>query len=156
MNHWRKLRRGDLAGDSGVTLIEILITIVLLGTIVVTILAATQTSIRTSRTSREAARVESALLTAAERVERASRDDGYLCDLDGPIEAAAQLKLGVSAAEVAAFVAASYEHLTTSGWQAGACPASGFQANLVQRITITMTGPDTGLSRTLEVVKGDV
>ena len=147
--------------DAGVTFVEILVTIVLLGTVVVGILAATQTSIIASRTAAEAAQVETALLSAVERVERATRDEGYTCDLSGPIYAATQLQLGVSAAEAPTYASISYEHLTAAGWQPGACPIDGgglpqYQPNLVQRIRITMTSPDGGLSRTLEVVKGDV
>lgn len=147
--------------DRGMTLIEVLVTIVLIGTVVVGILAATQASIIASRTSRDAARVQSALVSAAERVERAGRDDGYTCDLSGPIHAASQLHLGVTAAEAPTYTAIGYEHLTAAGWQSGACPVGSggqaqYQPNLVQRIRITMTSPETGLSRTLEVLKGDV
>ena len=144
--------------DPGVTLVEIMITIVLLGTVVAGILTLTQTSIIASKTSDEAARVESALLTAAERVERADRllfpcDD----DLPKPVEAAAQLKLGVSPDEASTYAKVETEHLDQTGkWAPGACPNGIYQPNLVQRITITMTSPDTGLTRSLEVIKGDI
>ncbi|MCB0967831.1 MAG: hypothetical protein KDB37_13425 [Ilumatobacter sp.] len=135
-----------------------MITIVLLGTVVAGILTLTQTSIIASKTSDEAARVESALLTAAERVERADRllfpcDD----DLPKPVEAAAQLKLGVSPDEASTYAKVETEHLDQTGkWAPGACPNGIYQPNLVQRITITMTSPDTGLTRSLEVIKGDI
>lgn len=141
--------------DAGSTFVEILVTIVLIGTVVLGLLTATRTQITASRTSREAAQVESALLAAAERVERAPRAD-YECDLSGPVYAAAQLQLGVSAADAPTYAMLDYEHLTASGWDPGACPAGGYQANLVQRIAITMVSPDTGLTRKLEVLKGDV
>lgn len=142
--------------DAGVTFVEVLVTIILLGTVVLGILTATRTSIVASRTAADAAVVESALLSAAERVERATRDEGYTCDLSGPIYAAAQLQLGVDAGDAPAYTQIAYEHLTAGGWQDGACPDGGYQLNLVQRVRITMTSPATGLSRTLEVVKGDV
>lgn len=144
--------------DEGVTLIEILITIVLLGTLVAGILTLTQTSIIASKTSEDAARVESALLTAAERVERADRllfpcDD----DLPKPVEAAAQLKLGVTPEQAPTYAKVRTEHLDGTGkWATGACPGGVYQPNLVQRITITMTSPDTGLTRSVEVIKGDI
>ena len=147
-----------LGRDAGVTLVEILITIVLMGTVVAGILALTQTSIIASKTSEDAARVESALLTAAERVERADRllfpcDD----DLPKPVEAAAQLKLGVTDVEAPNYAKVETEHLDQTGtWAPGACPGGVYQPNLVQRITITMTSPDTGLTRSLEVIKGDI
>lgn len=144
--------------DAGATLIEILITIVLMGTLVAGILTLTQTSIIASKTSEEAARIESALLTAAERVERADRllfpcDD----DLPKPVEAAAQLKLGVTPEQAPNYAKVVTEHLDGSGnWAPGACPGGVYQPNLVQRITITMTSPETGLTRSLEVIKGDI
>lgn len=144
--------------DAGVTLVEVLITIVLLGTMVAGILTLTQTSIIASKTSEEAARVESALITAAERVERADRLQ-FPCDdtLPAPVEAAAQLKLGVSEDDVENYAWIETEHLDGSGrWAPGACPGGVYQPNLVQRITITMVSPDTGLSRSLEVIKGDI
>lgn len=142
--------------DRGVTFIEILVTITLLGTVVIAVLAAAQASVRASRVSREASRVESALLTAAERIERAPRSDAaYRCDLSGPVYAAAQLKLGVSQAEAPLYATVTYQHLTAGGWVDGACPGGSYQANLVQRITITMTSPNNGLERTLDVLKGD-
>lgn len=141
--------------DRGTTFVEVLVTIVLLGTVVLGLLAATRAQVVASRTSREAARVESALLTASERVERADRAT-YGCDLSGPIYAAAQLEFGVTAAQAPTYAKISYEHLTATGWEPFACPAGGYQPNLVQRIRITMISPDNGLARTLEVLKGDV
>lgn len=137
--------------DAGVTFIEILITIVLMGTVVLGILALTRTSILASKTSKEAATVESALLSAAERVERADRDD-FVCDLSGPIHAAAQVKLGVPLADASNYVTIEYEYLAANAWTPGCVD----QPNLVQRITITMEHPESGLSRSVEVIKGDV
>ena len=144
--------------DQGVTLVEILITIVLMGTLVAGILTLTRTSIIASKTSEDAARVESALITAAERVERADRLL-FQCDdeLPQPVRAAAQLKLGVTPEQAPSFAWIETEHLNSSGrWEVGACPSPGWQPNLVQRITITMKSPDTGLTRSLEVIKGDI
>ena len=142
--------------DTGSTFVEVLVTIVLMGTVVLGLLAATRTQIIASHTSREAARVESALLAASERVERAPRSEGYTCDLSGPVYAAAQLKLGVSAVDAPTYAKLDYEHLTAAGWVAGACPGGAYQPNLVQRIGITMISPESGLTRKLEVLKGDV
>lgn len=142
--------------DRGVTFIEVLITIVLLGTVVVGILAVTRTSIIASKTSKEAATVESALIAAAERVERADRAVVPVCDLSGPIYAAAQTKLGVPLAEAPGYVTIEYDHLVGTTWVDGACPGGTPQPNLVQRITISMEHPDSGLTRSVEVIKGDV
>lgn len=142
--------------DRGITFVEILVTITLLGTVVLGVLAATQASVRASRVSREAARVESALLTAAERIERAPRSDAaYRCDLSGPVYAAAQLKLGVTAAQAPSYATVGYQHLAAGVWVDGACPDGSYLPNLVQRITVTMTSPNNGLQREIEVLKGD-
>lgn len=160
MNRGDRVLESDVVdtprSDRGSTFVEVLITIVLLGTVVLGILTATRAQVIASRTSREAARVESALLAAADRVERAPRSEGWTCDLGAPVYAAAQLELGVSAADAPTYAKIEYEHLTATGWVSGACPGGSYQPNLVQRIGITMISPDTGLSRTLEVVKGDV
>jgi hypothetical protein len=138
--------------DTGSTFAEVLIAIVLIGTVLLGLLTATRAQVIASRTSREAARVQSALLVAADRVERAPIG----CDFSGPVEAAAQLSLGVSELEAPSYAQLRYEYLTATGWEDGACPGDVHQPNLVQRIGITMISPDTGLARTLEVVKGDV
>lgn len=147
--------------DRGVTFIEIVVTIALMGTVVLGVLAATRASVRASSISREASKVESALLTAAERIERAPRSDAtYKCpmsDFSGPVQAAAQLKLGVTSAEAPTYAkVVGYQHLFEGDWEPGACPPlTESQENLVQRITISMTSPRTGLTRSMEVLKGD-
>lgn len=146
-------RRAPGARDAGVTFVEILITVVLMGTVVIGILAATRTSIIASRTSEEAAQVQSALLAAAERVERAPRDQFPCESLRIPVENAAKLTFGVD--DPTPYVEVVTEHLMAGEWKPNACPSTGFQANLLQRLTITMTHPGSGLERTLEVIKGD-
>lgn len=148
-------RRRPPTGDAGLTLVEILITIVLMGTVVVGILTATRTLIMASQTSDDVAQVQTALLTAAERIDRAPREV-YRCVFDDPIRAAAQLELGVDVDVVDNYWSVKYEHLGPAGWADGACPATGYQQHLVQRITITMQIPETDVQRSLTVVRSDV
>ena len=61
--------RGD--PDSGFSLVEIVIAIVLMATVVVAILNAVSTSVKASSVSRSAAQVETAVVNAADRVNRA-------------------------------------------------------------------------------------
>jgi type II secretory pathway pseudopilin PulG len=152
-------RRGaNRRGDDGITLIEIIITIALIGIVVIPILSAVQVSIRSSSQARDAAELETLLVNAIDRVNRAPRD-AYPCDLSGPPTAAV-----ITAGWPASSLVVTQGHLdtTTGGWVAGACPVSPitgnptFQNGLVQRITLTLTHPDRQITRTLQVVKSDV
>ena len=138
--------------DSGVTFVEIVVTIVLMGVIVVPILAAVRTSIRASSVSEIAAEVETVLVNAVDRVSRAPRP-AFSCDPDltRPARAAAETH-GWDASTVSV----RHRHWAGTDWSdwGEPCPASGFSTNLVQLIEITVTDPDGRVSRTLEVVKG--
>jgi prepilin-type N-terminal cleavage/methylation domain-containing protein len=164
VNSKSKIRRtchrepGDRIRDRGITLIEILITIALIGIVVIPILSAVQVSIRGSSAATDAAELETLLVNALDRINRADRGD-YQCDLSGPPTAAV-----VTAGWPAGQLVVGQEHLdtTTGDWVAGACPVSPttgnptFQNGLVQRITLTLTHPDRPITRTLQVVKSDV
>lgn len=142
--------------DRGSTFIEVLIAIVLLGTVVVGILAAMRAGVIASSTSREAAKVETALLNASDRVSRAPLkcvDGGYV----PYVEAAIAAWDGDGSATV------TVHHLqydtqqgvfAPSTWVSGPCPASG--SAQVQKVTITITGPDREVTRSMEVVKSKV
>lgn len=143
-------------GDDGITLIEIVITITLLALVVVPILVAVTVSIKSSRISESAAQVETMLVNAVDRVNRAPRANPYKCDLTGAVQAAVEtVGWPATSANV------GHEYLDASGvWQTDpggtACPAGVFQNGIVQRITITITSPEDGVSRSLQVVRGDI
>lgn len=126
--------------DSGVTFIEILVAIVLLGSVVLAVLAATRTSITASSTSRAAADVESRILAVADDIERAEQT------CEGTLEFRGEDVLDKA------------EHLTDAGWQIGACPvvdeSPRLEPNLVQRFTVTVWSKDRSVSRSIQVVKG--
>lgn len=140
-------RRGS---DRGFSFVEVVVTVVLLGVLVTAILTAVRASIRASSVSRTAAQVESVLLNAVDRVNRAPRGD-FPCDLSAPVVAAVETQGWPAANAVVA-----QEHLDAGSWQAGACPTDGFRQGLVQRISITITSADGEISRTIQVVKSDV
>jgi prepilin-type N-terminal cleavage/methylation domain-containing protein len=145
-------RRGS---DQGFSFVEVVVTIVLLGVLVTAILTAVRASITASSVSRTAAQVESVLLNAVDRVNRAPRGD-FPCDLSAPVVAAVETQ-GWPAANAAV----AQEYLDAGSWQTGpagaqACPGGVFRQGLVQRISITITSPDGELSRTIQVVKSDV
>lgn len=154
---WRRRRSGDgrPGRDRGITLIEIVITITLLGVVVVPILVAVATTIRSSRVSEDAAQVETLLVNAVDRVNRATRGD-FPCDLTSPVVAAVE-----TVGWPATSVQVGHEYLDVNeNWvtdtSGTACPGGSFQNGIVQRITITITSPDEGLTRSLQVIRGDI
>lgn len=140
--------------DDGSSFIEVLVTIVLLGTVVIAILAAVMTSVRVSHVNVELARVETVLLDAVDRVNRADRA-GFPCDLSAPVVAAVEVQgWAPSAATVEQW------YLDGGVWTHGsaalpACPGVGLTQGLVQRIMVTVTGPEGGITRSIQVVKSD-
>ena len=99
------------------------------------------------------------LLNAADRVNRANVQCSYLVY----VQAAAQTK-GWPPEQASA----TYEYYqpgssaTVPGtWQVGppatpGCNGAAPTLNLVQRVTITMTSPESNISRSIQVVKSDV
>ncbi len=140
--------------DAGVTFVETILTVVLLGVVVVPVLAAVRGAVRTSAVAESAAQVETVLIGAADEVHRAPNG----CNFAGPAKAAAE-----SVGWPAASVTVGHEYLDELGqWTTGtvpelpACPGGANQARLAKRITITVTDPDGHVSRTIQMVKSDV
>lgn len=150
----RSGRAADLRArrDAGVTFIEIVLAIALMGIIVVPILIATTTAIKTSSVTEEAAQVETLLVNAVDRVNRTQSGD---CTYTSQVRAAVET---VGWPPTSAVV--GHEYLENGAWVTDpggtACPGGLYRTNLVQRITVTITSPSKEISRTLEVVKGDV
>jgi hypothetical protein len=134
------------------------LTVVLLGIVVVPILAAVRGAIRVSSVSESAAQVETVLVNAADRVQRAPDGD---CDYTVNAQGAAAA-MGWDPGQITV----EQEYLDLSaGWIVGpgapdgpgpACPASGHQARLAKRITIMVASPDGLVRRQMQVVKSDV
>jgi len=140
--------------DSGATIVEVLMAIVLVAIAVVPMMVASWTLVRTTNVNRFSAKVETILGNAADRVNRAPAS----CDYRIYYEAAA-LAQGWSAS----LVTASYQwyepaaSFPASGtWQAGSCPEGALADGLVQRVDLTVTSPDGRLHRSIQVVKSDI
>ena len=138
---------------------EIVISIVLMGTVVVAILNAVSTSIRTSSVSRDAAQVETVVVNAADRINRAP----IRCDIDGYTEyAVAAVRSQGWWTNEGEFAQAAdvrhefYDPTVSPPWREGVCPVDDFGKRLIRRVTITITSPQRSVSRTIQVVKSDV
>ena len=129
----------------------------LLGIVVVPVLAAVRGAIRVSSVSEAAAQVETVLVNAADRVQRAPAGCDYTVSAQG---AAAAMQWDP------AQIAVEQEYLDPNrGLDPGpdaplgygpACPETGNQHGLAKRITITVASPDGLVRRHMQVVKSDV
>lgn len=145
--------------DHGFSFIEVLLAIVLIGLIVVPVLKAVTLTIRASSISRSAGQVETALVNAADRLNRAP----VSCDYTVYAQAAVQTQ-GWSPGQVVLeqqYYAPGASVTTEGTWLQGAatspaCEISSPTDGLVQRIRLTITSPDGNVRRSVEVVKSDV
>lgn len=122
-------RRGG--GDAGETLVELLITVTLLGIVIVALLAGLATAVRLSDTHRAQANADVALEAAAEAVKAAGPDD---CGGTPYNEALASVNL-------------------PSGWSQSDLSVTGCSGSPLQTITIHATAPDGNSSEAIDVVK---
>jgi prepilin-type N-terminal cleavage/methylation domain-containing protein len=144
--------------DRGFTIVEVVMTIVLIALTILPILDATFTSIRASSTVREVAEVETVLQNAADRVNRAPTR----CDYTQYIQAAA-LSEGWHANQVSAvyqyYVPGTSALAATPGhWENNACPGDPMTRTprLIQMVTITVRSETGSINRSIQVVKSDV
>ena len=141
--------------DAGFSLVEAVVAIVLISIAIIPLMFAGITSIKVSTQTRTVAEVETVLVNAADRVNRA----GEGCNYDVYVEAAA-LEAGWQPDRATAsyeyFVPADGSPVTAGSWVSGVCPNSQRPDGLVQRVTITVISPDGKIQRSVVVVKSDV
>lgn len=139
-------------GDGGMTLVEILVTIVITGTLVAAVVSATFTVVAVSGRSFTAAEVETVLINASDRITRAPQ----LCDYEAYVDAAALAeKWDPSLISVVVERLVSNTGNLSSDWEPQTCPADVAPFD-VQRLTITVTDPGGRITRDLTVVKSSV
>lgn len=144
--------------DEGTTLVEVLISLVLLSTLIAALLGGVIVAVSSSSTAFEGAKVETVLLNAADRVDRA----GQLCDYEQYVDAAAAAIDGADPWP-ASTITVSVEKLiantgsSASDWAPTDCTSDpDVEPFDVQRITITASNPRGSITRTLTMVKSDV
>lgn len=135
-------------GQRGFATIEIVISIVLIGTLVASILTATRVNIVASSVALDAAGLETALLNAADRVDRATIRD---CDYQNEVAAGAPDGFVITVVEEMLVDNPTGDPATD--WIPCAVPIQAFD---VERLTITATSADRQITRTMTVVKSDV
>lgn len=145
--------------DKGFSIVEILVAIVLMGTVGIATMSATWAGVRASAQSRTAAHVETAIVNAVDRIIRAPKR----CDYTIYAQAAVQTEgwPPSSATLIQEYYVPGPDAITNGQWLAGAAtaPACAGPAPadlLVQRVTIQISSPDGGIRREIEVVKSDV
>lgn len=142
---------GDASTDRGATLIEMVLAVLLTGLVVLGLLAGIRTSVTASSIAYEGGQLETVLINAADRVQRAAQR----CEYEGYVDAAALAQgwdVGTISVSAELLVANTG---STSDWAPQACP-DDVQPFDVQRLTITATTPDGEITRTMTVVKSDV
>ena len=131
-------------------------TITLMAVVIVPIMNAVSTSIKSSSQGRSAAQVETALVNAADRVNRSDMK----CNYEIYVQAAVQSQgWGADRASVAyARYLPGATPAAPGGWSTdgSACLIQTPTEGLVQRVTITVTSPDGAIRREIQVVKSDV
>lgn len=137
--------------DDGLTLVEVVISLALMGIVVTGTLAAVGTSVRTSADAFDGAEIETVLLNASDRIARAPQ----LCDYEVYGDAAA-LSQGLDVSAVSSTVERLVANTgnPASDWGPQPCPADVGPFD-VQRIVITATTPG-GITRSMTVVKSSV
>ena len=146
---------GAMSHDDGFSIVEVIMTIVLMGIVLLPLMDAAIAAVKSSSSARRVAELQTVLLNAADRVNRAPvKCTGYLIY----VEAAAQTKGWPPEQATATYE--WYQPGATAAiagtWQPGACNGPTPTLNLVQRVTITITSPEADVSRTMQVVKSDV
>lgn len=147
------------AADEGFSLIEIVIVVMLMGLVITAVLSSVITSIATSSVSRLGARVETVIVNAADRVNRAPKS----CDYAPYAQAAAQTEgwKTNTTTVVQEYLVPGATPTAAGTWQTGtgvtpACPNGTLTDLLVQRVSITVSSPNGRVSRFIQVVKSDV
>ena len=145
---------GGTHRDQGFSIVELVVTIAILGVLLTPLMSAAIATVRASTSTRNLAQVQTVLQNAADRVNRAPKG----CDYTVYAQAAAQSQ-GWPAGQ-ATIVQSRYVPGSTpaaaGSWLSGACSGLVPDALLVQVVTVTVTSPDGSTKSSVQVVKSDI
>lgn len=135
--------------DVGTSVIEVVCAIALTAILIIPLVEGLRTGIRASAINEAAANAETAIVDAADRINRAPQS----CDYKIYAQASVQIR-GWEAGQASV----THEHYDpiVDAWQPGGCRFASPTEDLVQRLTITITTPNLGVTRSLQVVKSNV
>ena len=140
--------------DAGFSLVEMVVTLALMGIALIPIMMASWTLVRSSGQNRTATRVSTVLSNAADRVNRAPESCDYSVYLQ-----AASLAEGWGTDNVSAvyhYYVPGATAIANGSWETGACPGGVYEDGLVQKVDITVISPDGKLHRSVQVVKSQI
>jgi prepilin-type N-terminal cleavage/methylation domain-containing protein len=141
-------------GDDGVTLIEVLIAVTLLGLAATTVLVAFATLSTTSTRHRDLADVQSVLASAGEIVASPSTSRVACVSAPSSYQAAART-VKLPAAWTSSVVTVSAVQ-SWDGTSFSACSAVNEAAGFnLQKVTLSVTSPNQRVTQVLDVYKGD-
>jgi hypothetical protein len=134
--------------DGGNTFIETVVAVTLSTIVILPLLAAVMASVRSSTTAYDAAKVETALIDVADQVTGLPFNCGGYAPPAVGLPTGWGLTVQTSHLVAGAVTAPALWNSTTP------CDADPKSADL-QLVTLTVTDPDLGITRTMEVVKTD-
>ena len=150
----RPSRSSRHRADRGYSLVEIVVAITLLGMVIIPVLAAVKTSIQVSSVANAAAKAETAMINAADRINRAPLSCNYTLYAQASVQTE-----GWPAS--AASVRQEWYDAQTNAWvdegpTGDGCPFANVTEDLVQRVTVDINVPNSDISRRIQVVKSNV
>ena len=164
----RDVTRADTCRDRGVSLIELVVAVSLMGLVVVGLLSAMWSSVRMSDVSDDQAKIEAALGSAADRLANFAYipcptidgSSGYLPIVQAAAGTVNWPVTSVTITDLRFWLPSSTSQgqwVTANNLTQGECneAASLTTSRTLQRITIKVTSP-SGYSKSLEVVKNNV
>jgi len=142
--------RIDRRGETGATLVEVVISITLMGTVIAAIVGALLSSVVASSTAVDSAELEAVLITASDHLDRAEPN----CNYDEQLDAVATSQGWAAGSIIGTYQLLVHDDDGTAQFESVDCDE--ILAGDVQTIVITATHPFGGQSRTLKVVKSSV